>query len=302
MTLTPEDVRTVVFKSSTLLRHGYDMGEVDDFLDEVALTIEDLLKAQQTAKPNGQGAPGQGAPSQGAPGQGGPGMQGIMGPNGPMGPRLGPGQGAPGQGAPVQGAHSGQPVPNTPSGPRNPGQQPGGGRPPGPDQQRLIADLRGRVRDLENELAAARKATPAPSQNANAPAGDLLRRLDELERENTQLRKESEKDLVGISTRAVNLLTQAQRTADRTIADADKYARDLVMNARAQFQEILQRAQALSRVSGIDDENRVGGTTTAELEYVRNCAQLAQAQLQSLLATLPSEAPIPQRPEGLPRQ
>ncbi|QNG20132.1 DivIVA domain-containing protein [Rhodococcus triatomae] len=236
MAITPDDVRTVVFKSSSLLRHGYDMGEVDDFLDEVALAMDDLIRAQQHQSPQ------------------------------PPAPRPGP---ARSESVPPQEA------------------------PPTPDQHQVVGELRARVRDLESELAA-RKAAPAPApppapQPRPAPGNDLLQRLDELERENERLRKESEKDLMGISSRAVNLLSQAQRTADQTIADADKYARDLVMNARAQFQEILQRAQALSRVSGNGLASGASGPTTTELEYVRSCAQLAQAQLHALLATLPPE-------------
>lgn len=282
MALTPDDVRTVVFKSSTLLRHGYDMGEVDDFLDEIALTLEELLHAQQPA-PGPEGANSGRIAIGSRPGPG----PGQHSPNGNPGQ---PGKGGPGQ--PVSNGYPGGPGPNV-------GQRPG---PPAPDQQRLVGELRARVRDLESELAVRKSAPPAPAPRP-APGNDLLQRLDELERENALLRKESEKDLVGISTRAVNLLTQAQRTADRTIADADKYARDLVMNARSQFQEILQRAQALSRVTGADSDKFGGAASTAELEYIRNCAQLAHAQLQSLLATLPAEqmSPAP-RPEGLPRQ
>ncbi|MGO1049563.1 MULTISPECIES: DivIVA domain-containing protein [unclassified Crossiella] len=46
--LTPTDVRTVEFSTSSLLRRGYDEGEVDAFLDRVEATL--LGKDSVTAR------------------------------------------------------------------------------------------------------------------------------------------------------------------------------------------------------------------------------------------------------------
>ncbi|MBP2474276.1 DivIVA domain-containing protein [Crossiella equi] len=47
--LTPKDVRDVEFGMASLLRRGYDEGEVDTFLDRIEATLrgEDTLTARQ---------------------------------------------------------------------------------------------------------------------------------------------------------------------------------------------------------------------------------------------------------------
>ncbi|WHT20721.1 DivIVA domain-containing protein [Crossiella sp. CA-258035] len=47
--LTPKDIREVEFSNSTLLRRGYDEGEVDAFLDRVEATLRgaDSVTARQ---------------------------------------------------------------------------------------------------------------------------------------------------------------------------------------------------------------------------------------------------------------
>ncbi|WP_205789393.1 hypothetical protein, partial [Microbacterium sp. CPCC 204701] len=46
-----------------------------------------------------------------------------------------------------------------------------------------------------------------------------------------------------ISSRAVLLLSSAQRIADDAVAEAESYAKDLIETARTQYREIIERAQ-----------------------------------------------------------
>jgi cell division septum initiation protein DivIVA len=88
-----------------------------------------------------------------------------------------------------------------------------------------------------------------------------------------------------ITAGAVGLLTQAQLIADKAISDAEQYARDLVLTARNQYREILERAES----SASKASATVGaqpGPPVPEVEYVRTYAQVAQIQLRSVLDAL----------------
>ena len=123
-----------------------------------------------------------------------------------------------------------------------------------------IADVRAAVPDVQEELAALRA-------------------------ENAELRGSGADSDDEITAGAVGLLTQAQLIADKAVADAERYARDLVLTARNQYREILERA-----------ESSAGQATAAlpaqhspavpEIEYVRTYAQVAQIQLRSVLEAL----------------
>lgn len=101
---------------------------------------------------------------------------------------------------------------------------------------------------------------------------------------------------VEISVHAVGLLSQAQQTADSCVAEAEKYARDLVNAARGQYQEILQNAQQaaadsmrdVSAVTGASGQTDYGAPLP-EIEYVRTYAKVAQVQLRSVLDALTQE-------------
>ncbi|GGI46770.1 hypothetical protein GCM10010932_16300 [Agromyces flavus] len=88
-----------------------------------------------------------------------------------------------------------------------------------------------------------------------------------------------------ITAGAVGLLTQAQLIADKAISDAEQYARDLVLTARNQYREILERAESsaskASATVGVQP-----GPPVPEVEYVRTYAQVAQIQLRSVLDAL----------------
>jgi DivIVA domain-containing protein len=88
-----------------------------------------------------------------------------------------------------------------------------------------------------------------------------------------------------ITAGAVGLLTQAQLIADKAIADAEQYARDLVLTARNQYREILERAESTAGQATATLSVHPG-PAVPEIEYVRTYAQVAQIQLRSVLDAL----------------
>ena len=114
--------------------------------------------------------------------------------------------------------------------------------------------------------------------------------LAALRAENATLRGGSRSDFEDeITAGAVGLLTQAQLIADKAISDAEQYARDLVLTARNQYREILERAEtsASQATATIPVQQQPGpAVPVAEVEYVRTYAQVAQIQLRSVLESL----------------
>src|SRR4051794_32450173 len=111
--------------------------------------------------------------------------------------------------------------------------------------------------------------------------------LASLRAENAKLRGGSGSDFEDeITSGAVGLLTQAQLIADKAISDAEQYARDLVLTARNQYREILERAEtSASQATGAIPVQQPGAPVP-EIEYVRTYAQVAQIQLRSVLEAL----------------
>ncbi|KHK99930.1 hypothetical protein LK09_00975 [Microbacterium mangrovi] len=62
-------------------------------------------------------------------------------------------------------------------------------------------------------------------------------------REKNDLTASMTADDTEISSRAVLLLSNAQRIADDAVAEAEAYSRDLIETARNQYREIIERAQ-----------------------------------------------------------
>ena len=125
------------------------------------------------------------------------------------------------------------------------------------------AALRAEVNRLESELAELRTAAPPPEPD----------------------------ERMEISAHAVNLLSQAQQAADNAVAEAERYARDMVLAARNQYQEILQRAQEAATETASELRALPGGygVPVHEVEYVRTFAHIAQVQLRSVLDALGKE-------------
>jgi cell division septum initiation protein DivIVA len=130
---------------------------------------------------------------------------------------------------------------------------------------------------LSQAVAEVRAATTSTRQELAA-----------LRAENAKLRGGSGADFEEeITAGAVALLTQAQLIADKAISDAEQYARDLVLTARNQYREILERAEAsASQATATLGAQPQPGATVPEIEYVRTYAHVAQIQLRSVLEAL----------------
>ena len=130
---------------------------------------------------------------------------------------------------------------------------------------------------LSQAVAEVRAATTSTRQELAA-----------LRAENARLRGGSGPDFEEETTAgAVALLTQAQLIADKAISDAEQYARDLVLTARNQYREILERAEtSASQASAAIGAQQHSGATVPEIEYVRTYAHVAQIQLRSVLDAL----------------
>jgi cell division septum initiation protein DivIVA len=127
--------------------------------------------------------------------------------------------------------------------------------------------------------------------------------LAALRAENAKLRGGSGSDFEEeITAGAMGLLTQAQLIADKAIADAEYYARDLVLTARNQYREILERAEtSASRATATNGAQQQPGPAVPEIEYVRTYARVAQIQLRSVLESLTEQVDrlgsLPQAPQ-----
>ena len=109
--------------------------------------------------------------------------------------------------------------------------------------------------------------------------------LAALRAENVELRASGTGAEDEITAGAVGLLTQAQLIADKAVADAERYARDLVLTARNQYREILERAESSAGQATATLATH-HGRAVPEIEYVRTYAQVAQIQLRSVLEAL----------------
>ncbi|MET9029364.1 DivIVA domain-containing protein [Nocardia sp. NPDC004168] len=158
------------------------------------------------------------------------------------------------------------------------------------DEKALLADndyLAHQVAELEHRLSMYKSTFDDP-----ATIERLRTELADLQRENAQLREDSQHDALGIHVRAVNMLSQAQITAESTVAEAEIYARELVVQAREQYADILRQAQksAAYAADGIAAVAVPAAATSeplaAELEYIRTYAQIAGKQMHTIVEAL----------------
>jgi DivIVA domain-containing protein len=129
---------------------------------------------------------------------------------------------------------------------------------------------------------------------------DLQTVLDAADNERTALRADvaslrdrlEDRGHKEIAVDAVGLLSQAQLIADRAIADAETYARDLMLAARSQYRIVLERAEQSARqvadqaMATPPPEPSGGFAPIPEIEYVRTYARVAQVQLRAVLEAL----------------
>ena len=116
------------------------------------------------------------------------------------------------------------------------------------------------------------------------------RELEELRAENARLSATADaKHDEEVTLGAVDLLSQAQTIADKAVADAEQYARDLVLAAREEYRDVLERAaraEDAHAAAGSVASSASPQTAMPEIEYVRTYAQVAQVQLRSVLEAL----------------
>jgi cell division initiation protein len=88
----------------------------------------------------------------------------------------------------------------------------------------------------------------------------------------------------------VKVITQAQILAEKFVAEAEQYSKDLVASARTQYSEILRRAEdsvATREVAPVPAATAAGYTDTIqEIEYVRTYTKVAQVQLRAVIDAL----------------
>ena len=132
---------------------------------------------------------------------------------------------------------------------------------------------------------------------ADAVRASQRSEIEQLRSENRRLQEEMEQSSTEISPQAVALFSQAQQVADQLVEEAVTHARDLMMSARHQQRDIIQRAhdsaEQVARRTGAHDivtgptAVEQGYTTPVpEIEYVRTFARVAQVQLRSVLDAL----------------
>jgi DivIVA domain-containing protein len=115
-----------------------------------------------------------------------------------------------------------------------------------------------------------------------------------LRADNERLRAQQSQDSPqekDIDPRTEALFSEAQQVADRLVEEAVQHARDLMITARAQQREILQKAHEAAEASRRESAaGRAGGygKPGPEVEYVRAFARVAQ-QLRSVLDALNDE-------------
>ncbi|QTX03661.1 DivIVA domain-containing protein [Agromyces archimandritae] len=132
---------------------------------------------------------------------------------------------------------------------------------------RTVADVRAALEEDRRELTALRAENTRLQAAADAGA--------DLEQE--------------VTLGAVGLLSQAQSIADKAVADAEQYARDLVIAARTQYREAQEQAAEEAAAAGVAAPAPVTQTpppAMPEIDYVRTYAQVAQIQLRSVLDAL----------------
>jgi cell division initiation protein len=142
------------------------------------------------------------------------------------------------------------------------------------------AELRAELNRLRNYFREQR-IDPAPGRTNGSGAGRAGRE-------------------VGVNVQAVNMMSMAQQAADEHIAQAEVYARQLVGDARRQYEEILQtahrqaeeaarQAAAAEERTATSDRPADSAELRARIAYLRTFADVTQVQVASILQALGHE-------------
>lgn len=149
------------------------------------------------------------------------------------------------------------------------------------------------VREYLETLADQVEATDELLYSRSTELDQLRQEVEALRQENRRFREEVEHSSTEISPQAVALFSQAQQVADQLVEEAVVHARDLMMSARHQQRDILQRAheaaeEAVRRTGApqVQTPPSKYSTPIPEVEYVRTFARVAQVQLRSVLEAL----------------
>src|SRR6478609_7185710 len=95
-----------------------------------------------------------------------------------------------------------------------------------------------------------------------------------------------------ISSRAVLLLSSAQRIADDAVAEAEAYSKDLIETARKQYREIVERAQqAAHNIEKEAGAARVASAASAEAPQSRPAASPAPSAAPQGGGWAPDQSP-----------
>jgi cell division initiation protein len=104
-----------------------------------------------------------------------------------------------------------------------------------------------------------------------------------------------------VDAQAINLMSRAQQAADQHVAQAEQYARQLLGDARLQYEEILLAAHAQAEAAAVAAGELYRQTTVLELQsgeqaeltariaYLRTFTTVTQVQMRSILDALSGE-------------
>jgi cell division initiation protein len=105
-------------------------------------------------------------------------------------------------------------------------------------------------------------------------------------------RAQIEAQKVNTKDEMVKIISQAQVLAEKFVAEAEEYSKDLVASARIQYSEILRRAEdsaanrSGSQALATTPASPAYTTPIDEIEYVRTYTKVAQVQLRAVIDAL----------------
>lgn len=140
------------------------------------------------------------------------------------------------------------------------------------------------VHALLNRIAAEMESTlgeQASLRSENARLKDAMRQWHDRQTQSPSARAELE-----VRQSAVQVMTRAQREADKVVADAQNYARAMVEHARVQHDDIMregyQQAELAAELAARRYRNEAGSDYRADLEELQRHLTWAQTFLAAI--------------------